>query len=267
VGEPSNILFLIGGNAGHGKDTLAEFLQHYATLWCETYSTAYAYGIKKILHDTYSVPWEILNANKDVKESTYIYVGRQQTKVTIRRALQSIGQFHRETFGPTCWASATLNRVKKNGARISIVTDARHPAEEIHWIGEEASDAGYVVVPVRIRRPDVPVNPDHPSESLILSEPDSSFSFLIENTGSLEELKRAAEQLLCAAVILQKTGNRKLKKRGNGFVVRADQGFLPYEPVISPDDAEILAKSCIDREGFYHGVEELSFDLLKGSAC
>jgi len=267
VDEPSKILFLIAGNAGHGKDALAGYLQQRATLWCETYATAYAYGIKKILHDTYGVPWDILNGNKDVKESSYIYVGRRRSEVTIRRALQGIGQFHRETFGPTCWANAALTRIKAAGARIAIITDARHPAEELHWIGDEAAAAGFFVVPVRVRRADIPVIADHPSESLILAEPDSSFSFLIENNGSLDDLERAAEQLICGAVVLQKTGAKKLKKRGNGFVVRAEQGYLPYEPVITPEEADNLARLCTDREGFHHSVEELSFDLLKGSAC
>lgn len=261
---PNKILFLIGGNAGHGKDTFADYLKDVTTLWTGTYSTAYAYGIKKILHDTYGTPWEILNGNKDVKESTYVYMGAQKTPVTVRRALQKIGQFHRETFGPTCWAAATLTRCKQSKERVCIVTDARHPAEEIHWIGDEASKAGFLVVPVRVRRSSVPVNPDHPSESLIVNEPDDSFSFLIENEGSLEDLQRAAEQLACAAVLLQKSGKKKLKKTDNGYIVRAEEGFLPFEPLLTPSEADLLAAESIDREGFHHGVETVKTDLLRG---
>ena len=210
--QPNKILFLIGGCAGHGKDSFADGLKEVTRRWAKTYSTAYAYGIKKILHETYGTPWEVLNGNKDVKESTYVYMGKEQTKVTVRRALQKIGQFHRETFGPTCWAAATLNRCKQSNKRICIVTDARHPAEEIHWIGKEAAAAGFLVVPLRLWRSSVAVNPDHPSESLILAEPDESFSFIINNDGTLEDLEKAAEQLACAAMILSKTGKKKLKK-------------------------------------------------------
>lgn len=264
---PNKILFLIGGNAGHGKDTFADYLREQMLFWTSVYSTAYAYGIKKILHETYGTPWEILNGDKDVKESTYVYIGSQQSKVTVRRALQGIGQFHRETFGPTCWAAATLTRCKQSSARVCIVTDARHPAEEIHWIGDEATKAGFLVIPVRVRRSSVPVNPDHPSESLIVGEPDDSFSFLIENEGSLEDLKRAAEQLACAAVILQKADKKKLKRRGNGYVVRGEHGVLPYEPQPDSEGAEDLCQRLIDTEGFGHTVEEVRFDLLKGKAC
>lgn len=266
--QPTKILFLIGGNAGAGKDSFADYLREITALWCGgTYSTAYAYGIKKIVHETYGTPWEILNGNKDVKESSYIYVGSQKTDVTVRRALQKIGQFHRETFGPTCWAAATLTRCKQSGERICIVTDARHPAEEIHWIGDEAASAGYRVIPVRVRRSSVPVNPDHPSESLILAEPDDSFSFIVENDGTLEDLRRAAEQLACAALVLQKTGKKKLKKKDNGFVVRSHAGHLPFEPQLAPDDADSLATRLTTAGGSPFSVEEIKFDLLRGVAC
>ena len=267
--QPSKILILIGGSAGHGKDSFADRLQDVMNLWSPTYRTAYAYGIKKILHETYGTPWEILNGNKDVKESTYVYVGRQKSPVTVRRALQAIGQFHRETFGPTCWAAATLTRCKQSNERICIVTDARHPAEEIHWIGDEAASAGFIVVPVRVRRTSVPVNPDHPSESLILAEPDDSFSFIIENDGTLEDLKRAAEQVACAAVLMQKMGKKKLPnpKKNLAWMVRAENGYLPYEPTLSVEDAYALCEQLIDAEGFPHSVEVVTFDHIKGVAC
>lgn len=264
--QPNKILFLVGGNAGHGKDTFADYLKEVTDLWTSgTYSTAYAYGIKKIVHETYGTPWEILNGNKDVKESTYVYVGRQKSDVTVRRALQKIGQFHRQTFGPTCWAAATLTRCKQSRSRICIVTDARHPAEEIHWIGDEAASAGYLVIPVKVRRSSVEVNPDHPSESLILAEPDESFSFLVENDGSLDDLKNMAEQVACAAVLLQKTGKKKVKKSGMGWIVRHPAGHLPYEPLLSVEDAQGLADQGKDDTDQEHCVQEVVIDMLGGT--
>lgn len=266
--QPSKILFLIAGNAGMGKDTFADYLKAVTTLWTgDAYSTAYAYGIKKIVHETYGTPWEILNGNKEVKENSYIYVGSHKTDVTVRRALQNIGQFHRQTFGPTCWAAATLTRCKASKERICIVTDARHPAEEIHWIGDEAASAGYLVIPIRVTRRSVAVNTDHPSESLIFKEPNESFSFVVENEGTLEDLKKAAEQVACGALILHKTGKKKLKKKDNGFVVRAFDACLPYEPQLTSDEADLLCQQLIDSEGFHHSVEPVAFDRLKGAAC
>jgi len=264
--QPSKLLILIAGNAGAGKDTLANYLSDVTTPWARTYSTAYAYGIKKILHETYGTPWEILNGDKDVKESNYVHMGAQKTKVTVRRALQAIGQFHREIFGPTCWAAATLTRCKASQERICIVTDARHPAEEIHWIGDEAASQGFLVVPVRVRRSSVKVNPDHPSESLILAEPDGSFSFLVENEGTLENLKQAAEQVACAAVLLQKSGKKKLSKKNNGYVVRNEFGRVLYEPLLTPKEADLLSCDASNETGQDHWVEEVKFDLLKGVA-
>jgi len=265
--EKSNkILFLIGGNAGHGKDSFADYLTNVTCLWAETFTDAYAYGIKKIVHENYGVPWEILNGNKTVKESSFIYLGGQKTGMTVRRALQKIGQFHRVTFGATCWANAALQRAKRSGHRICIVTDARHPAEEIHWIGDEAASAGFLVVSVRVRRSSVPVNADHPSESLILAEPDESFSFLVENDGSLDDLKNMAEQVACAAVVLQKTGKKKIKKKGAGWLVRSPEGLLPYEPLLTAEEADTLSTRAKDVDG-PHFVQELELDMVEGSAC
>jgi hypothetical protein len=270
--QPNKILFLIGGNAGHGKDTVADYLKEFTSLWSPTYSTAYAYGIKKIVHETYGTPWEILNGNKDVKESSYIQLGAHKTDVTVRRALQKIGQFHRQTFGPTCWAAATLTRCKQSSKRICIVTDARHPAEEIHWIGDEAASAGFTVVPVRVTRKSVAVNSDHPSESLIFKEPNDSFSFVIENDSTLDDLKKAAKQLACAAMILNKTGKRKLKKKDNGYVVRTATGLVPYEPQLTVEDATSLAKALNSDDAEIEVevpcvVEPIVFDRLAGVAC
>jgi len=265
--RPHKILFLVAGNAGHGKDTFAAYLSEITNLWTDTFSDAYAYGIKKVVHENYGVPWEILNADKDVKESTYVYIGSRKSDVTVRRALQKIGQFHRETFGATCWANAALQRAKRSNNRVCIITDARHPAEEIHWIGEEAKLAGFLPVPVRVRRSSVEVNPDHPSESLILAEPDESFSFIVENNGSLDDLKNMAEQVACASVLLQKTGKKKVKRKGAGWIVRHPQGFLPAEPLLTAEEADTLADSAKEIEDIPHSTQELVLDMLKGSAC
>jgi hypothetical protein len=256
---PSRILFLIAGNAGHGKDTFARFLKEIIAPWTEVHTTSYAYGIKKILHDNYNVPWEILEGDKDVKETSYIYVGAEKTGLTVRRALQKIGQFHRETFGATCWAASALTRCVQSSARASVITDARHPAEEIHWISKQSEVAGFLPIPVRVRRKSVAVLADHPSESLILSEPDGSFSFVVENDGGLEDLRKMAEQVACAAVTLQKNGKRKLKKKDVAFLVRRPDGQTAYEP-LSESEASLLAVPP-------NTIERVDFDLLKGAAC
>jgi hypothetical protein len=255
---PSRILFLIAGNAGHGKDTFARFLNEIIEPWTSVHTTSYAYGIKKILHDNFGVPWSILEGDKDVKENSYVYVGNEKTDLTIRRALQKIGQFHRETFGATCWAASALTRCKQSVARVSIITDARHPAEEIHWISEQAGAAGFLPISVLVRRASVPVIADHPSESLILAEPDGSFSLIIENDASLADLRKVAEQVACAAILLQKTGKKKLKKKDAAYIIRKDD-LVMHEPFTEADAANYA-------DGPYK-IERVSFDLLKGAAC
>lgn len=197
-------IIIIGGSAGHGKDSLADRIQHVLTnAGIPSYRTAFAYGIKKILHESYGTPWEILNGVKDVKESTFVTLGGQKTPVTVRRALQGIGQFHRETFGPTCWAAATLNRCLNASERICIVTDARHPAEEIHWMKAQAEVFGHTVTTVRIRRQSVPLNLDHPSEALIAEEPDRTFDVVLENNETLGDLSEHAKRFIDSLRLLR----------------------------------------------------------------
>lgn len=256
--SPSRILFLIGGNAGHGKDTFARLLKEIVTPWTEVHTTSYAYGIKKILHDSFGTPWHLLEGDKDVKENSFIYIGSEKTDLTIRRALQKIGQFHRETFGATCWAASALTRCQQSPARVSVITDARHPAEEIHWISKQAEIAGFLPIPIRVRRASVPVIADHPSESLILAEPDASFSFLVENDGSIDDLCKTASQIACAAVLLQKAGRRRLKKAEAAYIIRKDDVAM-YEPFTEADAAHYAS-------GPYK-IEKIEFNLLKGAAC
>ena len=54
------------------------------------------------------------------------------------------------------------------------------------------------VIAVRIRTTRVPVKRGHPSEDHIADEPDSSFDVIIENDGTLEDLKIRAKGLAFA---------------------------------------------------------------------
>jgi hypothetical protein len=268
--QPNKLVILIAGNAGAGKDTLTEALSNGLYHWASLRTDAYAYGIKLVVHQSLGVPWHILNADKAVKESTYVEVAGQPT-LTVRETFQRIGEFYRQTFGKLVWASSTRRRAELAPERITIISDARHPEEEIHWMREHCEFAQRVFV-VRIRNSRVPVKRGHPSEDHIADEPDSTFDFIVENEGSLDDLDVAAGELANAIVLLAKSGRKKVKRKGDGWGVFNDSGIQVCEPLTSEDDAKVAAQRYDETTATLqpmgpHTVRQMTYHGLGGIAC
>lgn len=236
----NKIILLLAGGAGAGKDTFCGYLREFLEPWTSVRQDAYAYTLKQIVHVALGVPWDVLNGTKQVKEGTYVYVAGEKTTKTVRQALQDVGEFYRQSFGHLIWASSVRLRLAESSERITIVTDARHPKEEIHWMRESCAEFGRVYA-VRVRNPRVPIIKGHPSEDLIAAEPDSSFDFIVQNDSDLEHLRRMAFQVAASVVILAKTGRSKLKKKDNGFFVQCADGRVRFEPLPTADEADFLA--------------------------
>ena len=267
--EKSKIVLLIGGNAGHGKDTFGEMVQEIFATWATARLDSYAYTLKEIAHISLGIPWEILTANKDVKESTYVTIAGEKTEITVRQALQKIGQWNRNTFGYLIWADSVRRRAQFAKERVTIVTDARHPKEELHWMRESCGEFAHVFA-VRIRNSRISITRGHPSEDLIADEPDKSFDFLVENEGTLDDLRIQAHELACALVVLSKRGAKKVASKGDGWFVVCPDAAIPYEPLLTPEDAAVIAngssKSCCE-EDEPHRVIQSTYSHLAGRAC
>lgn len=188
-------LVIICGNAGAGKDTLGDYMRVALEPRLTVAKDAYARTIKNILRDSLAVPTEVLNSAKNVKETTYIKIADTKTDITVRAAMQEIGEFFRQRFGKLVWANSVRRRLLESACRVYIVTDGRHPEEEIHWMRSHCESHANVVI-VRIRNSRVPVKRGHPSEDKIADEPDSSFDFIVDNEGTLMDLKDKAERLI-----------------------------------------------------------------------
>lgn len=269
MGASSKLMIILAGNAGHGKSTLEEMLKEIIGRWTSVRSDAYAYTLKKVVHDTLGVPWHVLNAPKDVKESTFVSSWGGE-EITVRQALQDVGEWFRQRFGHLIWANSVKHRAEFAQERVTIVSDARHPKEEIHWMRESCSKFSRVIV-VRIRRSSVPINRGHPSEDFIADESDDSFDLLLENEGSLEQLRVAASEVACACAYLAKVGKKKVKRGGDGWLVMNDSGVLVCEPLISESEARVAAKhydvataSCQPSES--HTVCQATYHNLGGNA-
>lgn len=189
-------IILLGGNAGHGKDTLGIFLKN--ALESRGYSVkldAFAFTLKSFAQQAMGTPWGLLNGDKTVKESHTFEVAGADTGVTIRKGLQEIGEFFRQTFDTKVWANSLRLRALDATEEVVIVTDCRHPIEEIHWMRETLQQSADVIA-VRIRNDRIPVRRGHPSEDHIADEPDETFDHLVENDSSLDHLSDLAGQLL-----------------------------------------------------------------------
>lgn len=254
----NKILVLIAGNAGHGKDTLGEFLQDIFEPWTSVRHDYFAYTLKLFAHQALGTPWHLLNGDKQVKESTTFEVCGEDTGVTLRSGLQDIGHFFRERFDRRVWANSVRLRAKNSPERVTVVTDCRHPEEEIHWMRETCCEFANVYI-IRIRNSAVPVIRGHPSEDQIADAEDSEFDFIIENDGTVEDLHEAALQVASAIVLLNKTSKKRLAKKARGWLVCDVEGRPKYEPLLSEDDALTLVHAG---EGYH--LREVSFDRLKG---
>ena len=248
MGNKNKLVILLAGNAGAGKDTLATFLKGFLQKWSATRTDAYAWALKQCVHLKTGIPMDILLAPKDVKES-YIC---SLTDRTARKLLQDEGETTRQEYGHLVWAWGAMKRARAASERVTIITDARHPKEEIHWMRQACSEFARVFV-VRITRKSVPVKRGHPSEDFIADESDDSFDFIIENNLDLECLRIAALELARACVLLHKTGKKKVKASGDGW---GEDWGEAWEPLVTEKEASVLAAPT--KLTYYH---------LKGGAC
>lgn len=255
-------MILIAGNAGHGKDSLGGYLKESFEPWCGVRQDAFAFTLKAIAHQTMGTPWHILNGDKTVKEGNYFQVAGDPTKRTIREGLQHIGGWFRDFFDVRIWANSVRLRAKNAGERVTIITDCRHPDEEIHWLRETCDFATLYFV--RIRNPHVPVIRGHPSEDLIADVGDEHFDFIVENDGTLDDLRAAAREVASAVVMLNKTGKKGVKQKGDGWLVVDEHGNIPFEPQQTEAEAASLVTVLSEKQdGVPHRVIPSSYSHLR----
>lgn len=251
------LLIVICGNAGHGKDSLADALH---ALIPGSERDAFAVPLKHCVHLKTGIPMWVLNGPKEVKEDPkHGAYGK-----TPRVLMQEEGEETRQRIGLTVWMDRLAERFLGSGVKVSIVSDGRHPAEEMVALRERVGDRALVVFVV-IRRPDMPINPSHVSESRIAAMPNEDFDFGVMNTGTLEDLtERKARQLAVAAILWAQTG--KKPKRTTGWLVLCPgRGPQPW-PYATEEDAQVVAvatgQCAFCGHAVKHEVQPTGFDGL-----
>lgn len=186
---------LIGcsGYARSGKDTVAKILevkygfQHLAfadtireALWAldpivtsEEHSKPGTYSLLALrdYFDIYDLDW-----------SNYREKGQPAASAEIRRLLQRLGtEAGRDLLGENIWINVTLAKRNSNKA---VVTDLR-------FLNEALAIRGLDGKLIRVSRPGVLAVNNHYSETAL---DDFEFDHLIENDGSLEDLKKKVDR-------------------------------------------------------------------------
>lgn len=194
----SRILIVVAGNMGAGKDTLADALAQRIP---GSERDAYAAPLKECVHLKTGIPMWVLQSDAAIKnDPKYGAYGK-----TPRKLMQEEGEESRQRIGLTVWMDRLADRFLAGNTRVLVVSDGRHPEEEIAALRERINGRALVVF-VRIVRPGQPINRDHVSESKIADASDSIFDYKIVNDGSKDDLFAKAEALAFAVQLHAQTG-------------------------------------------------------------
>jgi len=132
------VLVVVAGNKGHGKDVTADAL---AELLPDARRDAYAAPLKVCVHLKTGIPMDVLNGPQSVKEDPKF--GRYGQ--TPRKLMQDEGQEARERIGPAVWMDRLVERTRAAQERCTIVSDGRHPNEEIVGVRAALGSHGLVL--------------------------------------------------------------------------------------------------------------------------
>lgn len=187
--EMKNIIIL-SGKKQSGKDTFAKF---FNKRWCKF---AFAWEVKNQLYtflaDILDIPVDniYMYDNKDNKLRITLADG---TEWTNRQALQWYGQMMKQQFGQNYWANKIINDLKFAGSKQDyILTDCRFPYEADGI--KEAFQDKFKITTIYINRLTGLVDNDISENSI--SPENYKFDFVVDNNGSLEDLKKEYERIM-----------------------------------------------------------------------
>lgn len=182
-------LVLIFGNAQHGKNALGAAL---AAAWREQLARvelmAFADPVKRAAMALLGMPREVAYGGEEERRAWKRW-GRDG-----REWLQWVGtEVGRNLVDRDLWVHRLVDRALASPAGVVIVTDGRF-ANELE-IPREHAGPDLRVTAIRIRRPSVEVDCSHPSEGELRAIHDVRFDWVVNNTGTLEELRDLARDM------------------------------------------------------------------------
>jgi hypothetical protein len=206
----------IAGKARMGKDTLANYLQEEFR-WRDAYLhiTAFAEQLKWMCGNSFGLSKEQLYGDKkeepDFRFPRTLHGSSQgiwSAAWTPREIMQAVGSFYR-SIDKDFWVKALDNNIKiyeiPNATNIAI-SDIRH-VNECEYVKKK----GILIKIVRGKVEKVHGS-NHESEISLDDKPDNYFDLVVDNNGSLDDLRDAVPNIVEAIMVLN-----KLKEEGRDY--------------------------------------------------
>lgn len=203
-------LCVISGQARVGKDTFAQMLaEELQKQTGHAYVLmSYAHELKTRIQKDFDLSYEQLwGDEKEVEDKRYTRVdetGFINRSWTPREIMQNYGQFFR-TIDYDFWVKELFNVIEEKNYKNVIITDGRH----INEVDAVAVQGGYHI---RIEREnkDSVHNEQHISETAL--DKGHRVDFTVRNTGTLEDLKNSAVDVVRFLIDSEKMFNKLERK-------------------------------------------------------
>lgn len=189
------VIIAVFGNAGAGKSTFSQFLSdatnNYAHDTHEASIANFADPLKEVAELMIGIPLSISRGTQEDKAS-YTAYGR-----SARQWLQWLGtEVGKVGVDQGVWVDRFVEYAKACPTSVILVGDGRFPDDELTGLRDRVDAADFIVIGIKITRPDLKIDLTHPSESIIARTPDNVFDFIVSNDGSLDELKTQAVDII-----------------------------------------------------------------------
>lgn len=211
----------ITGLAQSGKDTFAKMLAE--ELYKQTNRLfilmAYAHELKLRVQKDFDLSYEQLWGNeKEIEDRRYRRLPRYRGGIrsdraalpglywTPREIMQNYGQFYR-TIDYNFWVKHLFNIIEQNNYKNVIITDIRYPNEAQPIVDR----GGYIIRMIREDKTEIH-NQYHSSE-ISMSDYDK-IDFVIQNNGTLDELKPNVVEVTKQIVDSENNKKRRFLKNG-----------------------------------------------------
>lgn len=195
------IVFGVFGNAGHGKDTVANLIMaECRARKIHSKKFALADPLKRVAMELIGMPAEVAFGTDDVAERERLRQSWAAYGKNGRQWLQWVGtELGREQISPDLWVDRAVDTVVADtqGIRVFAIADCRFHNERIKLF-EKFTERYVAFFTIRVKRPDVPINSGHQSESEVASMTDDLFNAVLVNDGTVDDLRAKVKVIFSA---------------------------------------------------------------------
>lgn len=193
-------IVVVSGQARTGKDTLGRMIQD--TMDDGYFIMAYATELKRKLVDDFGLNRDQLHGHLK-EEPDERYPKKDGGYWTPREMLQHLGTDSYKAIDKLFWVKRLFKYVDRNNLENVIIIDGRFP-EEIEAVKERG---GYHIRIFRDVNTEIH-GKDHMSETSLDDFPDADF--VVNNNGTFDDLRRAAEAIKKEIKEVYKNGSKRL---------------------------------------------------------